>query len=534
MTSPTITRRTVMALASALAATTPLSRLARAADNDTIVIAVEADLARLDPHISGTWNTFKVLSHVYEGFVAEDLLTPGQTIPAIVPALAESWTISDDRKTYTFKLRPGVSFTDGAPWNADAAIFNLDRMLNPDFAYHQPGAVGMLRWVWVDLDSYRKVDDMTVEITLKQPNAEFLRRLALGGTGSPRMISPEAVKKLGNDGINEQPVGTGPYKMIERVVGERTVLERNDGYWDPKRLPKTRTLVVRGIPEVATRELALLTGEVDMVSTPSPDSLEYLQAQGMNLVQGPVSTVYLMWLNFKEKPIQDVRVRRAMIMAIDRDGMAKYLRKGTAQPAYGILHFGGPGWDPDWRDYPYDPEGAKKLLAEAGYPDGFTTRMDWTVGGGGDVNTKADAEWIQRDWARIGIKAEIEMFDNGTYWDMMAKGLREGTCCMSASWGETSFNWLDQVLPVAAQPPAGLNSGWYTNPKIDELLAKARSASSEEEMIATLRQVRDIVSDEVGFFSYYTPIQIYAIQPNIKGFVLAPQHWPDYTSVYKE
>ncbi|MFO1035297.1 MAG: ABC transporter substrate-binding protein [Geminicoccaceae bacterium] len=529
-----LTRRLTMALAAGLAVVATLSPPASATDKDTLVVAVEADLARLDPHISGTWNTFKVLSHVYEGFVAEDLLTPGQSIPAIVPSLAESWTISDDRKVYTFKLRPGVTFTDGTPWNADAAIFNLDRMLNPNFQYHQPAAVGMLRWVWVDLDSYRKVDDMTVEITLKQPNQEFLRRLALGGTGSPRMISPEAVKKYGNDGINEHPVGTGPYKMIERVVGERTVLERNDNYWDPKRLPKTKILVVRGIPEVATRELALLTGEVDMVSTPSPDSLEYLQAQGMNLVQGPVSTVYLMWLNFHEKPIQDVRVRKAMIMALDRDGMTKFLRRGTAQPSYGILHFGGPGWDPAWRDYPYDPEGAKKLLAEAGYPDGFHTRMDWTMGGGGDVNTKADAEWIQRDWARVGIKADIEMFDNGTYWDMMGKGLREGTCCMSASWGETSFNWLDQVLPVAAQPPAGLNSGWYTNPKIDELLSKARSASSEEEMIATLRQVRDIVSDEVGFFSYYTPIQIYAIQPNVKGFVLAPQHWPDYTSVYKE
>jgi peptide/nickel transport system substrate-binding protein len=533
MTPFLLSRRTSLGLVAALLAGTALGSPARAADRDTLVIAVEADLARLDPHISSTWNTFKVLSHVYEGFVAEDLLTPNQTIPAIVPALAESWTVSEDRKIYTFKLRSGVTFTDGSPWNADAAIFNLDRMLNPSFEFHQPGAVGMLRWVWIDLDAYRKLDDMTVEIALKQPNAEFLRRLALGGTGSARMISPEAIKTLGNEGINERPVGTGPYKLVERVVGERTVLERNDGYWDPKRLPKTRRLIVRGIPEVATRELALMTGEVDMVSTPSPDSLEYLEAQGLSLVRGPVSTVYLMWLNFKEKPIQDVRVRRAMVMAIDREGMAKYLRRGTAQPSYGILHFGGPGWDADWRDYPYDPAGAKALLAEAGYPDGFATRMDWTVGAGGDVNTKADAEWIQRDWAKVGIKAEIEMFDNGTYWDMMAKGLREGTCCMSASWGETSFNWLDQVLPVAAQPPVGLNAGWYTNPKMDELLAKARAAPSEEEMVRTLREIRDIVSEEVGFFSYYTPVQVYAVRPEVKGFVLAPQHWPDYTSVYK-
>jgi peptide/nickel transport system substrate-binding protein len=536
MTSNKPSRRRVLAVSALALGLTAAGWVgpAGAADKDTVVIGVEADLARLDPHISGTWNTFKVLSHIYESFVAEDLLAQGVSIPPIVPALAESWEVSPDGKVYTFKLRQGVTFTDGAPWNAAAAKFNLDRMLDPAFKYHQAGAVGMLRWVWQDLDSYAVEGDYTFKIALKQPNPEFLRRLAAGGSGSARMISPAAIEKGGNDGIATQPVGTGPFKMVERVVGERTVLERNDGYWDPKRKPKIQRLIVRGIPEVATRELGLLTGELDMISTPSPDSTEYLEAQGMTLVKGPVSTLYLMWLNFKEKPLQDVRVRRAMAMAIDRDGMAKYLRRGMAQPAYGILNFGGPGWTADYRDYPYDPEGAKKLLAEAGYPDGFTTRFDWTMGGGGDVNTKADAEWIQRDFARVGIKATIELFDNGTYWDMMAKGIREGTCCMSVSWGETSFFWLDLVAAKAAQPPVGFNSGFYDNPKIDELLSAARSAPDEATMIGRLHEIRDAVSADAAFIPYYTPLQVYAMRPEVKGFVLAPQHWADYTSVYKE
>jgi len=507
---------------------------ARAADADTLVIDVEADLARLDPHISGTWNTFKVLSHIYEGFVAEDLLRSDMTRPPIVPALAESWEISADGRTYTFHLREGVTFQDGTPWNAEAAKFNLDRMVNDQAPQHQPGAVGMLRWVWQDLESYEVVDDFTFQITLTQPNAEFLRRLAAGGSGSPRMISPAAVEQYGNDGINANPVGTGPFKMVERVVGERTVLERNADYWDPKRTPKVERLIVRGIPEVATRELALLTGEVDMISTPSPDSVEYLEAQGMTIVKGPASTVYLIWINLKEQPFDDVRVRRAMAMALDREGMAQYLRRGMAQPAYGILNFGGPGWDPEYRDHPYDPEQAKQLLAEAGYPEGFTTRLDWTMGAGGDVNTKADAEWIQRDLARIGITAEIELFDNGTYWDMMAKGIRPGTCCMSVSWGETSFFWLDLVVAKAAQPPVGFNSGYYDNAAMDELLAAARSAPDEATMVQSLHKLRDIVTEDAAFIPYYTPIQVYAMRPNVKGFVLAPQHWADYTSVSKE
>ncbi|MEM1345150.1 MAG: ABC transporter substrate-binding protein, partial [Pseudomonadota bacterium] len=494
----------------------------------------EADLARLDPHISTTWNTFKALLHLYEGFVAEDLLATGVETPPIVPALAESWTISEDKKTYTFTLREGVTFHDGEPWNAEAAKFNLDRMTDPDFEFHQPGAVGMLQWVWGDLESYEVVDAFTFRITLTQPNSEFLRRLSAGGSGTPRMISPAAVRTFGNDGINANPVGTGPFKFGEREVGVQTVLVRNENYWDPERTPKLERLVLRGIPEVTTRELGLLTGELDMISTPSPDSLEYLEAQGMTLVKGAVSTIYPIWLNFREGPLQDVRVRRAMAMAIDREGMAKYLRRGTAQPAYGILNFGGPGWDPDYRDFPYDPEAAKALLAEAGYPDGFETRLDWTMGGGGDVNTRADAEWIQRDLGRIGIRASIELFDNGTYWDMMAQGAREGTCCMQVSWGETSFFWLDLVLPVSALPPNGFNTGWYENPQMSELLAAARAAPSEAEKVRLLHQIRDIVTEDVAFIPVYTPIQVYAMRPDVKGFVLAPQHWADYTSVFKE
>ncbi|MEM1344699.1 MAG: ABC transporter substrate-binding protein, partial [Pseudomonadota bacterium] len=147
-TTALLARRSLLAGAATLtlAALAPPSQAV--ADDSTLTIGIEADLARLDPHISTTWNTFKALLHLYEGFVAEDLLATGVETPPIVPALAESWTISEDKKTYTFTLREGVTFHDGEPWNAEAAKFNLDRMTDPDFEFHQPGAVGMLQWVW--------------------------------------------------------------------------------------------------------------------------------------------------------------------------------------------------------------------------------------------------------------------------------------------------------------------------------------------------------------------------------------------------
>ncbi|CCF01110.1 putative peptide/opine/nickel uptake family protein ABC transporter, periplasmic substrate-binding protein (plasmid) [Sinorhizobium fredii HH103] len=506
---------------------------AAAANDQTLIVAIEAEPSQLDPHISGSWNTFRIIYHMFESLVAQDLTRDDLPQPPIVPALAESWKISDDGLTYTFTLRQGVTFHDGTPWNSTAAVFNFDRMMNEDAPHYNAIAGPKLRWVLGDVESYRALDDVTFEIKLKNRNSEFLRRLTQGGVGSVTMVSPAAVERYGNDGLTNHPVGTGPFKFVERVFGEKVVLEANDSYWNKARHPKVGRIMFRGISELATRELALQTGEVDIIATPSPDSVQFLNDQGFKIVKGPVSTVYVLWLNTKDPHFQDKRVRQAVAMAIDREGMAKHLKRGLAIPSYGLLNYGGPGHDPDFRDYPYDPEKAKQLLAEAGYPEGFETRMDWTLGGGGDVDTGAEAQWIQRNLEKIGIKASIELFDNNTYWDMLGKGAREGTGMMSVSWGETGFFWLDVVASQAALPPKGFNVGYYDNPKIDELLRQAEQAATEEEQVAKLRETNRIISDDAAILSYYTPIQVYAMQPNVDGLVMAPQHWQDLTTITK-
>ena len=527
-------RLAALAFAFAAGVATFSGALPASAAGNNIVFAVESDFSRLDPHASRTWNTFKVIRHIFETFVEEDLTKGGSATPEIVPALAESWDVSADGKSYTFHLRKNVTFHDGTPWNAEAAKFNMDRMTNKSFEFFQPLSPGLMGWMWQDLDSYEVVDEFTFKINLKQPNAEFLRRMAAGGSGSPRMVSPTAVKTNGNDKFEQNPVGTGPFKFAERVVGEKLTIVRNDNYWNDARKPKADQIVLRGIPEVATRELALMSGEVDVIGTPSPDSLEVLKQQGMQIITGESPMFYVMWINLKDEHFKDVKVRKAMCMAINRDEMAKHQRKGLAKPAYGVLNFGGPGFDPNYKDCQYDPEGAKKLLAEAGYPDGFQTRLDWTFGAGSDVNTKGDAEWLQRDFEKVGIKASIEMFDNNTFWDMMSKGMREGTGLTSASWGESTFAWLDQVLTKGALPPSCCNSGYYDNPKIDQLLSEARATATQADMDAKLHEVRDIIASDMAFTSYYTAMSVYAARPEVKGFVLAPQHWFDLTGITKQ
>jgi peptide/nickel transport system substrate-binding protein len=378
------------------------------------------------------------------------------------------------------------------------------------------------------------VDEYTFRITLKQPNSELLRRMSMGGFGSAGMLSPESVKKHGNEDVSLHPTGTGPFKFVERVVNEKIVLEKNLDYWDHQRVPRIDQLIIRGIPEVATRELALQTGEVDIIATPAPDSVEYLKSQGMTIVQGPVPTIYLIWVNFKQKPLDDVRVRKALNYAIDREGLCKYLRRNQCLPAYSILNFGGPGYDPNYKPYPYDPAKAKQLLVDAGHPNGFEVRVDWTPGGAGDVATVADAEWIQRDWARIGVKLKIELFEISTYMQQMNKGMREGTGFMQLSWGENAFHWLDASISPSAVPPNGFNAGWYQNAKVGELLSAARAAGSENEMIAKLREMEKIVMEEdAAFVPTHSPLGVYAMKPGITGFILPPQHWTDLTLIDK-
>ena len=147
----------------------------------------------------------------------------------------------------------------------------------------------------------------------------------------------------------------------------------------------------------------------------------------------------------------------------------------------------------------------------------------------------ADAEWIQRDWARIGVNLSIELFEISTYMDTMSKGMREGTGFMQLSWGESAFHWLDAVISPAALPPNGFNAGHYDNPKVGELLSKARAALTEEEMVGHLREIQRIVIEEdTAFIPTHSPWGVYAMRPNLKGFVLAPQHWHDMAIVDKE
>lgn len=525
----TVNKRSILPVLYACAFTLSfqLSILQTAEANEakTITVGVEGEPTQLDPHTHVLWLTYRVVYHLFESFVQPDLTTDENDVVNIVPALAESWKISDDGTTYTFHLRQGVSFHDGTPWNAEAAKFNFDRLLDPDSQFYNNFAGAILNAWWTgDVASYRVVDEYTFEVSLKSPVSNFLQRLANGGYGSAGMVSPVALAQHGDEGFGNNPVGTGPFRFKERIFGEKIVLEKNSDYWDTNRMPKYDQLIFRPIADDAARELALVSGAADIIATPSPDSFSYLEEKGFNVVLRDGPNLQLIWLNMQDPKLQDMRVRKAIYMAIDREGICSQLRLGECEPAWGILNNRGLGYDPQFKPYPYDPDGARALLAEAGVAGNLQLRFDWSTGGAGAVGMESFVQWIQRDLKKVGIGVELVKWDVGTYFNQMLSGMKEGTSLMTIEWGEPSFIWVEFVVMTNG----GYNTGKYSNPEIDALMQTVKSSLSVEEQINGLRRVQEIVGNDVPWVPVFSPKLKYATSPKIQGFVLAPEHWQDF------
>ena len=395
------------AMAALLAASALSATPARAAG--TLIWGMPAETDILDPHATGGWSTYQVTYQIFEGLVKEDLTKPDAASPPLVPGLATSWDISPDGLTYTFKLREGVTFHDGSKFDAAAVKFNFERFWDessPNF-YKKAKAFVVAYTKWIK--SVEVVNPMTVRVTLTAPNYQWLRQ-GLQSYGQPLMVSPAAVAKFGNDGLALHPIGTGPFRFVQRDQGVKTVIERNPDYWGTK--AKLDRVIFRPLQDPATRINALENGEIQIMTTPPWDDIQRLVDAGFVLTKNSnVPYINFLHLNFKFKPMQDVRVRRAINMAIDREGIAKEVYHGTGRPEYGMLSPGTEVYDPSFISYKYDPEGAKKLLAEAGYPDGFKMVFELAQYGTGELVES----WIQRDLKKVGIDVELRKYEWITY-----------------------------------------------------------------------------------------------------------------------
>jgi len=515
-----------LALAGGAVFLNPANQAAHAAG--TLIWGMPAETDTLDPHATGGWSTYQITYQIFEGLVKEDLTKADVPTPPLVPGLATSWTISDDGLVYTFKLREGVKFHDGTPFDAEAVKFNFERFWDessPNFyAKAKAFVVAYTKWI----KSVEVVDPMTVKITLTAPNYQWLRQ-GLQSYGQPLMVSPTAVKEYGNEGIAAHPVGTGPFKFVERDQGVKTVLVKNEDYWGNKAI--LDKVIFRPIQDPATRVNALESGEIQMMTTPPWDEIDRLVGEGFVLTTNDnVPYINFIHLNFHNEALKDIRVRKAINMAIDREGIAKEIYRSTGRAEYGMLSPGTDAYDPTFTSFSYDPEEAKKLLAEAGYGDGLKLVFEIPQYGTGEIVET----WIQRDLKKVGIDVELRKFEWVTYLGKWAGGMSDDVGMNEIGWGMSTPAWINIVSRCDTVAPGGQNSGYYCNKKVDELLDQAIVTPDPAVARGLYQQANRIIMDDAAFVPLVDDLQPIILAPNVKGFVNPPEDWYDLSIVSVE
>lgn len=499
----------------------------------SIVYAMESEIPWMDPHIAFGGTNKRVVTLVYEGLVLRDRTNPapGKT-PPLVGQLATSWSISPDGLVYTFKLRQGVKFHDGTPFNADAVVFNFRRIIDPSFEFFFDRAKPLRTTPLRYLKEVRKVDDNTVELVLSQPWGLFLNQLATTlSSGLPLFISPETVKKYGNQDANLHPSGTGPFKITGYEAGVKTVLERNPDYWS-KPLPYLDKITFVVMPEATTRVTALESGEVDVIAALLPDAVPPLEAKGFNIVASEVTNqIWYFGVNLDNQSgaLKDKRVRQAINYAVDRVGMAEKLLLNQMYPVDGMVVPTSPLWKRGLPAvYAYDPEKAKQLLKEAGFATGLTLKARIPTTGSSMLIPVPMTEWFQRDLEAVGIKLEIETFDWTTYLGYWVKGMSPDVAFDCMSWA--SDHSEDWALDIFGSTGFG-NTGHIKDAELDKLFAEYQVLSDPKKQLDIMKAAFDRIQAEAYMVPIGSDKNIIVANKRIKGnypvpdWMQIPQYW---------
>ena len=478
-----------------------------------------ADIDTLDPAVSRSRPSQIITTHVFDTLVQ----WKDTTLSAIVPDLAESWQISADKRKWTFKLRRGITFQDGTPFNAAAVKFNVERVLDP-----QLGSPN--RSLYVGITNVSVVDDFTVVIETKEPMPTLLEALAIENSG---ISSPAAVEKFGRR-YGRNPVGTGPYMVKEWTPGERCVLVRNPRYTGPK--PKPDTIVYRPVPEGGARVVELQSGNADIVTGIPPEAVEGLKkTSGIRVEIVPSSFQLFFELNNTRPPFNDVRVRRAVNLAIDRKAIIEKILGGYGHNPDGLFPPGVQG-RVQLKPYAYDPEEAKRLIHEV-YPDGYKdTVVMWSTEGR-YMKDRSVAEAVQGYLNKIGFKTEFRVWEWATYQRTLykqepGKGTGKGSNEANMWFLGTSIPTADWRLRRKVSTGDASNLTGYSDPAVDELLAKAAVNMDYKQRMAQLGEIQRIFWEKnPGWLFLFNQVQIIGVRDKVKGLEMFAYELPVLNNV---
>ncbi|HTJ56881.1 MAG TPA: ABC transporter substrate-binding protein [Devosiaceae bacterium] len=497
MRSTSRLRAAGLLLATALA-TTLLPTAAHAAG--TLTIASTLDPGSWDPDDTFLVAWAQVATNIFNG------LTYRGPDMKLVPGLATSWEELDAGKRLRFHLRTGVTFQDGEPFNAAAVKYTFDRLLGP------AGAKSPQRDNYSNIDHVDVIDDNTVDFFLKQPDPVLPTKLA--GYGG-MIVPPRYIEEKGEDYFNTHPIGTGPFKVVDYQPKVSVTLEANPNYWDGK--PKLDKLVYRFINEPATEVAELQAGRVDIVPDLPVSQIPVVQGdKTLSIATSPGPLVEALFFNTKSGITQDINVRKALIMAVDRTTIVNQLLNGAAVPINSFQSAMSFGFDPSLKGLPYDPEQAKKLLAEAKVPAGATLELSVL---GNDPTFNEVAQAVASYLQAVGLNPTIKPYETSVFYNDIIPHGKTGAM-YQFGWGGWTFDY-DNTAYLIYHTKQFYNP-YQGSPELDKLLETQRPMTDKAKREEILKQIAKYVSDQAWEMDLYNPKAVYGMSNRVQGFVPAP------------
>ncbi len=472
-----------------------------------ITMAVASTFTTTDPYDANDTLSQAVAKSFYEGLFGFD------KDMKLVPVLAESYDVDSSGLVYTFKLKKGVKFHDGTDYKADSVKASFDRVSNPENKLKRYN-------LYKNIGKTEVLDDYTARVTLKEPFSAFINQLA---HPSAVIISKTALEKYGKD-IMFNPVGTGPFKFVEWKQTDYLKVAKFDGYWR-KGYPKVDTILWRPVVDNNTRAAMMQTGEAHFMFPVPYEVAEVLKKKNdLDVVAAPSIVERYMSMNVLQKPFDNPKVREAINYAIDRNALAKVAFNGYAVPAEGIVP-SGVDYSVKFTPWKQDVAKAKKLLAEAGYPDGFETEL-WSAYN--HTTAQKVVQFLQQQLQQVGIKAKVTALETGqrverveSFQDPKAAPVRLYYVGWSSSTGEADWA-LSPLLASESWPPRLFNTAYYKSDKVDAGLKAALVTTNRAEKARIYKEVQEEIWKDMPWAPLVVEKLLYAKNKKLKGVYVMP------------
>lgn len=460
---------------------------------DTLIVAIPESPTYMDPMVQASIGTYRVTTQMFDRLVMMD------NDMNLVPGLAESWEVIDDTTT-VFHLRQGVKFHNGEEMTSEDVKYSLERCIaNPGVNYN-----------YLIIESITCDDDYTVTIKTSAPFNALLYRLSLDAASIICKSADTSAEEF-----NKNPVGTGPFKFVSWELGGDVVLEAFEDYWGGA--PAVKRVIFRTIPEALNRTIGLETGEVDLAYDLGITDLESLADNAsVTTLTSPSTTVWYVGMNVQKAPFDNEKVRQAVAYALDPQGYIDLVFSGEATPAnYTMLPPSVDGYVSDCSDYSCNVEKAKELLAEAGYPDGFSTTL-WCS----DTQVMRDsAVVIQEQLRQVGINAEVKTLESGQFQSETGNGAHDMFIMSKTSIDPDSM--LRSMYHTEALGPSG-NRCFWTTPEVDALIDEASTTTDTEHAMELYAEIQSKVAEAAPLVPMAVEHLNAGMQSNVKGFGLYP------------